>query len=36
MKNCGVPDMGAHNAVNDAIMTAMLFLKLNAKGTKSL
>ena len=36
MKNCGVPDMGAHNAVNDAIMTAMIFLKLNAKGTKSL
>ncbi|MCK9490768.1 MAG: 3'-5' exonuclease [Sulfurimonas sp.] len=28
LKNCGVPDMGAHNAVNDAIMTAMIFLKL--------
>jgi DNA polymerase-3 subunit epsilon len=31
LKKCGVPDMGAHNAVNDAIMTAMVFLKLNAK-----
>ncbi|EQB35600.1 DNA polymerase III subunit epsilon [Sulfurimonas hongkongensis] len=28
LKNCGVPNMGAHNAVNDAIMTAMIFLKL--------
>ena len=28
LKNCGVPDMGAHNAVNDAIMTAMIYLKL--------
>jgi len=28
LKNCGVPDMGSHNAVNDAIMTAMIFLKL--------
>ncbi|MEA3331193.1 MAG: 3'-5' exonuclease [Campylobacterota bacterium] len=36
LKKCNVPDMGAHNAVNDAIMTAMIFLKLNAKGTKSL
>jgi len=36
LKKCDVPDMGAHNAVNDAIMTAMIFLKLNAKGTKSL
>ena len=36
LQKCGVPDMGAHNAVNDAIMTAMIFLKLNAKGTKSL
>ncbi len=34
LKNCGVPAMGAHNAVNDAIMSAMVFLKLNAKGTK--
>ena len=28
LKNCKVPDMGAHNAVNDAIMTAMIYLKL--------
>jgi len=28
LKNCAIPDMGAHNAVNDAIMTAMIFLKL--------
>ena len=28
MKNCGLPMMGAHNAVNDAIMTAMIYLKL--------
>jgi len=28
MKNCDLPNMGAHNAVNDAIMTAMIFLKL--------
>ena len=28
LKNCEVPDMGAHNAVNDAIMTAMIYLKL--------
>ena len=28
LKNCDVPDMGAHNAVNDAIMTAMIYLKL--------
>jgi DNA polymerase-3 subunit epsilon len=31
LKDCGIPNMGAHNAVNDAIMTAMIFLKLNAK-----
>ena len=29
LKKCDVPDMGAHNAVNDAIMTAMIYLKLN-------
>ena len=34
LKNCAVPDMGAHNAVNDAIITAMIFLKLKAKETK--
>jgi DNA polymerase-3 subunit epsilon len=28
LKKCGIPNMGAHNAVNDAIMTAMIFLKL--------
>jgi len=28
LKNCGVPNMGAHNAVNDAIMTAMIYLNL--------
>jgi len=28
LQKCGVPDMGAHNAVNDAIMTAMIYLKL--------
>ena len=28
LKNCGVPNMGTHNAVNDAIMTAIIYLKL--------
>ncbi|WP_345979176.1 3'-5' exonuclease [Sulfurimonas sp. HSL3-2] len=28
LKNCNVPNMGVHNAVNDAIMTAMIYLKL--------
>ena len=28
LNKCDVPDMGAHNAVNDAIMTAMIYLKL--------
>lgn len=28
LKKCNVPNMGAHNAVNDAVMTAMIFLKL--------
>ena len=28
LKTSGVPDMGAHNAVNDAIMTALIYLKL--------
>ncbi len=31
LKKCNVPDMGAHNAVNDAIMTAMIYLKLTKK-----
>lgn len=30
LKKCNVPDMGAHNAVNDAIMTAMIYLKLKS------
>ncbi|WP_345972174.1 3'-5' exonuclease [Sulfurimonas diazotrophicus] len=29
LANLGVPPMGRHNAVNDAIMTAMIFIKLN-------
>ena len=28
LQKCGLPKMGAHNAVNDAIMTAMIYLKL--------
>lgn len=28
LKTCSVPDMGVHNAVNDAIMTALIYLKL--------
>ncbi|UCM99457.1 3'-5' exonuclease [Sulfurimonas sp. SWIR-19] len=28
LKNCNIPQMGVHNAVNDAIMTAMIYLKL--------
>ena len=28
LKKCGIPNMGVHNAVNDAIMTAMIYLKL--------
>ena len=31
LETCKVPKMGAHNAVNDAIMTAMIFLKLKNK-----
>lgn len=27
-KKYNIPDMGAHNAVNDAVMSAMMFLKL--------
>ena len=29
LQNLKIPNMGQHNAVNDAIMTAMIFLKLN-------
>ena len=28
LKKCGIPNMGVHNAVNDAIMTAMIYLNL--------
>ncbi len=28
LRNCSIPNMGVHNAVNDAIMTAMIYLKL--------
>ncbi|DAB29443.1 MAG TPA: DNA polymerase III subunit epsilon [Sulfurimonas sp. UBA12504] len=28
LQNCSIPNMGVHNAVNDAIMTAMIYLKL--------
>jgi DNA polymerase-3 subunit epsilon len=28
MQSCDLPKMGSHNAVNDAIMTAMIYLKL--------
>lgn len=28
LKKYGIPNMGAHNAVNDAVMSAMIFLKL--------
>lgn len=31
LKRCGVPNMGAHNAVNDAIMTALIYLKLKLR-----
>ena len=30
MKKCNLPNMGVHNAVNDAIMTAMIYLKLKS------
>lgn len=32
LKKCDIPNMGVHNAVNDAVMSAMIFLKL--KGNK--
>lgn len=34
LKKCGIPNMGVHNAVNDAIMTAMIYLKLTKKKEK--
>lgn len=30
LKKYNIPNMGAHNAVNDAVMTAMIFLKLKS------
>jgi DNA polymerase-3 subunit epsilon len=35
LKNCSIPNMGVHNAVNDAIMTAMIYLKLTSTSSKS-
>jgi len=34
LKNCSIPNMGAHNAVNDAIMTAMIYLKLTSASNR--
>lgn len=31
LSKCNIPNMGAHNAVNDAIMTAMIYLKLTKR-----
>lgn len=31
MRNLNVPNMGQHNAVNDAIMTALIYLKLKKR-----
>ena len=28
LKRYNIPNMGVHNAVNDAVMTAMIFLRL--------
>ncbi len=33
LKKYNIPNMGAHNAVNDAVMTAMIFLKLKGKSS---
>ncbi|KIM10762.1 MAG: DNA polymerase III subunit epsilon [Sulfuricurvum sp. PC08-66] len=33
LKTCGIPNMGQHNAVNDAIMTAMIYLKLTKENS---
>ncbi len=33
MRNLHIPNMGQHNAVNDAIMTAMMYLKLKKRVT---
>lgn len=34
LKNCSIPNMGVHNAVNDAIMTAMIYLKLTSASNR--
>ena len=34
LQNCKIPNMGVHNAVNDAIMTAMIYLKLTQEKNK--
>ncbi len=36
IKDLNIPNMGQHNAVNDAIMTAMIFLKLQTKLRRTL
>ncbi|MBN2896456.1 MAG: 3'-5' exonuclease [Campylobacterales bacterium] len=35
IKDLNIPNMGQHNAVNDAIMTAMVFLKLQTKSRRT-
>jgi DNA polymerase-3 subunit epsilon len=34
LKKCSIPNMGVHNAVNDAIMTAMIYLKLTSASNR--
>lgn len=34
LKNCSIPNMGVHNAVNDAIMTAMIYIKLTSASNR--
>lgn len=34
LKKYDIPNMGLHNAVNDAVMTAMIFLKLTISSSK--
>jgi DNA polymerase III subunit epsilon len=31
MKDLGLPRLGKHDAINDAIMTAMMFVRLTRK-----
>lgn len=35
MNKLGLPRLGKHDAINDAIMTSMIFLKLNSSGNRS-